>query len=336
MRTVIIVLSILGVLFALTAVVSHKPQANDETQSAEGDATVPELELPDGDTEVPGNKAETPAEVSQTDVASEVATDLEETGPSTQAQHGGIDVNKGDLSRSLSGIEYEHKANLRVPDFSVYQRIAENLRQSVRIQIAILTSATPDRESRQRLIALNDSITLIHERNDGPYFSWSIRGYSQLSAEAALVLHGAIIAKNEETTRLLEHEYTKIRQSNLEGAYDATSVLASTFIEIGRRGPKRAGMTATWSRIERELKSLRESDEHITKRTSAVHSLLIDSVSGCVQSWGTTGEYVRKITKIRAGLDIALRKSSNSFERLAEQTEAEMNLLLLYAKTLSD
>jgi hypothetical protein len=240
-----------------------------------------------------------------------------------------------EIEQELVSIERERTTRLALPDTSVYQRIAENTRQCVKVQLAILGSAGDAVESSQK-DRIEERLEARHQIEDAPYYSYAIGEYSLLLSAASIRV-STLIGHDTTVTPAGQNpmdDMATIRRSPLEATCDAIFVTAAAILRIAKAKDKQASSSMNWDELESAIRVERLKDQHITRKTESAHRTLCNVLHQCIQTLDHTGKSREALVSIENDRDRDLTKANDNFFRIAAYSEAEVHLLVLLARSL--
>jgi hypothetical protein len=338
LKIAIIALTLIGIFFAVRAISTH---SNENQQSATNNTNGLASDLASTGNTGGGQTSETlpttpDASVTSTNTETGMSSPIGNVTPVALEKAEKPQLLVDALNVDLGNIEQNFDAQLALTDTTVYQRISENIRQCLRVQLAILKSTTGTKAVDAEYERIQKRLELLQQYDDSPYYSDLIAEYSRLMAETSVMICELI--RNDAdiiTGQRLRNELTTIRRSQVEATCDATFVAAVAMLSASKFQKGAAVVSLTWSEMERSIQAQRASDQHIMQKTEAAHRALCDVLLRSVRiEGGQKGERSKTIERIERELNGDIAKAQDKFFRIAAYTEAETRLMVLWARSL--
>ena len=241
-----------------------------------------------------------------------------------------IEFRVGELGQELTNIERDNainKSTIAISGIGIYKMITENLRQSVRVQLAILENAVVTDELSVRRKEIRRKLELVHKFEDTPYYADAISQYSVLLAETSISL---LALMTHTSNKDMQAQIASIHNSSIEATCDATFITASAFIAVG----KLSGKASLWDDMEHKLKAAQNNDQHILKKTVSAHYTLCNILSQCVQAWDQKNKYADTLVQIKRGQETQIAIATDPFFQFAAYTESEISLIILLTRLI--
>lgn len=236
------------------------------------------------------------------------------------------------LSEDLVNISQQITSNADGPDVSIYSRIAGNVTQGIRVQIAVLKTATPTLNPGVH-VDIQKKLDLISQVEDPPYYTLRIGELSRLLAESSLrvclLFDGS---KEKATSQRLADQLLLIREGPIEAACDATFLTAEALMQASRCRDQLQAASTAWAAIGNRLRSRRAHDQHILRKTEDAHRSLCEVIAESIRALSPSSP----IAQIEAERDQDIAAGDNSYARIAAFTEAEARLMVLWARALGN
>ena len=332
-RIAIVIVTIIGVFFALRAIQTHLPRTEESTTATS------EAPTGSGAGDVDGASADTAStSESKSDIPSSSGESIAETTNSLQPDPERRDTfskgNSRELERDLANIEKDTTAYLAMPDTTVYQQIAGNIRQSAEVQMAVLRNLGGAKDETYKYEDMNQLLKELKQYENDRYCSSLITGYSVLFARASVGIRTLILHEDDPSQlKNLNDQLAAIRRSVSEATCDAALVTAVTFLDIGREGSRVSGSRIDWDSLASKIRAAQESEQHIVRKTDLAHQVLCDVLTSCVKAWDRNGASASSLADIQRERASSLATAQDSFYRLAAYTKAETQLIAVLARS---
>ncbi len=359
LRVVVIALTIIGILFALRTIyikVTEKSETSRETSDASSvDKVSQEKEDKNGSQD--NGAANDDYEAGGRDRKSDSATISETSGSQGEEDKGtgskstgygktktsgsgdhearskpagsdNIEFRVGKLDRKLTNIERNRKSIPEISGIGIYKIIAENLRQSVRVQLAILENAVGPDELAVKRQEIQIRLERVHKIDNVPYYHYAISEYSIMLAETSV---SVLTLLTHASNKNMQTQIASIRNSWVEATCDSAFVTARAFLAFG----KLSDNTMRWDYIESKLKAAQDSEQPILRKTVSAHYLLGNILMQCIQARDRKMVYADTLAKIKKNHEKQITTTTNAFFKIAIYTESELSLMILLARIIS-
>lgn len=343
LRVGIVLLTVLGIFFAIVAVLSRNRETTPSAPARETSASGVNTASP-GD----GDGARAVAATGETERVAEVAEGskpaADTKGESGEKGQGGgpqtgekAEVGVEGLNRDVGAAERNLDLELARADTSVYKRIRGNIRHCVQIQLAVLKNTRMGKDADSGFRQMQERFEDLEHSDDGPYYTGTIAEYSRLMAEASIGVCTVLSAQAErEEYQRLKVELAGVPRPALEATCDAAFLTASALLVTSMAEGRNANVSSlTLGEIRKSIQHQRSKEAHILKKTEEAHRVLCDVLVRCIRGADRTGRTTEAAARIEKDREQDMAKAKDSFERVAVYTEGEARLMGLWARTLA-
>ncbi|MEI8120414.1 MAG: hypothetical protein WCI20_00065 [bacterium] len=333
----IIIITVIGLLFAVFTGVKYYTGGKQEPSDPSKDTSPNLTNTSSGKTSTEVHPENVSPETSQfpngveSITNSTVRTPMDNASAVRKVTSNTSDLDNSERIEELTRIEHDHNAYLEMPDTSVYQRIMNAIKQSIKVQVILLKSANVA-DSTNLANKIQKQMELIYAQEDAPYYSSAIASYSRLLADVTVVVASQTESEMSASPSLAD-KLSAIRPSNVEGACDAAYVTGRAFMLIGRKGTRSTGHSQPWDQLEHTLNITMESNLHIVRKNESIHASLCAILEGSARAWDRSMSNEQVIRGIMADRVKSFTENANSFIRLAAYTEEELRLMMLIARS---